>query len=996
MTHETTRDNGHRSGGRRFNEPRWLAWLHLRRARTLQINEATAHVGDRCIAYADILAVEGQAAWWAWQRLGYRRLWVHFQIGEAKHRCGYLMEAHDRSQAGHALSNAIAAWVQQRLTELETRLARLTTAMEKVYDPSRYLRYSLAKRLIREQERAYAELHADWQSIGRHSRLTSTQKCRIADVLQVLSTWSDRFLDGDEARTKHNGIFLAQMRAAEAAFFASVESSPLTEEQIDAVLTFDDATLVVAAAGSGKSSCIVAKIGFAIKRKLFDPSEILALAYNKDAAKSLGKRLSTKLEKALGQKIQVQSRTFHSFGLAKLIEHHGEGYEPKVLKEDENEEGRFLKNAISTLFESDGKFRSALAQWLLLVPFDDPQPVGVAGDVDQCARLYEECCRERIRAKRNNDRKRYEPSVPTFNDDIYVRSLEERSIVNWLTLRGVDFVYEKADWDGAKRLGITTGPYKPDFTYTRTETLPSRKTRSVRIVHEHFALDRDGKAPSWMGGDAYVDQANRKRRMFAKWCKESKGERLIFFETTSAQFRDGTIWQSLESSLQAAGVVLHEPSNAIYRKALAGFRESTELEKLIIDFVLRFKESGLTQAAVEADASSQPHPYRTRLFLRVAFSVFHAYQLALEKAEKIDYADMLRESLSLLKSNHVVPESERDLSPGRRRYRFVLVDEFQDISRLRADVVRAVLDQAADDSIVFCVGDDWQTINRFSGSDVSIFSGIGAYFDRHVTEVTLSKTFRCADGIAQASRQLVLRNANQINKPVTAAPARLVDCVRVIFHSGESHERVDAVIAELERISVTAKHIGLNKPTVKILMRTTADTTAPRGFEDEKVTNKLIARFSNRLQLQVQSLHKSKGLEADFVVLVGLDSGFRGFPDERSPEPLLDLVLPKLRDPNEEERRLLYVGLTRARHQVSILADCEAPSEYALELKELARTHSFIECVDGTTDRSPCPQCKVGSLRSRPNSSVRSCTRQVRCGYRERSKKATSGNAPEQ
>ncbi|WP_233840944.1 UvrD-helicase domain-containing protein [Dyella sp. 2HG41-7] len=975
MMQGMTRDNAIANVALEYKETWWLAWLHLRRARTLHFNKAYLILDGARVDFQDITALKRRIARWPFRRRGYGQLWVQFRIGPEWHDIAYVMEDHDVNAFGHSINNAIATWINERLIQLELRKTQLIEKVEEVYNPLRYVRHSSATRLIREQQKEYADLQAQWQSTSLHSGLTKEQRGQAAASLARLEGLAGHFNDMAAARETHNKTYAADMKIAEGGYFRTVESSELTEEQIASVLTFEDATLVLAAAGSGKSSCIVAKIGFALKSGLFNDGEILALAYNKDAAKSLADRLNVKLERALGRKVHVKSKTFHSFGLSVMVEHYGESYEPKVLEEDKGEEGRFLKDTISTLLETDARFRGALAEWLLLVPYDDPQPIGVAGDLEQCAQLYEDCCREKIRAKRDKQKKYYEPSIPTLDVNLHVRSLEERSIANWLMLRGVAFEYEKLDWDGAKRLGMSRRPYKPDFTYEWTVKLTNEKTKTIRVVHEHFALDSDGRAPSWMGGDEYAKQAQTKRHMFARWCKEPSEKRLIFIETTSAQYRDGSIWTHLENALRGVGLKLSEPSPELYKKAIASFRESTDLEKLIIDFVLRFKESGLTQNEVEAEASQQSHPYRTKLFLRVAFEVFQAYQRSLKKAERIDYADMLRDALSLL-------QDKRVLTP----FRFVLVDEFQDISRLRATLVRSVLDQGSDDSIVFCVGDDWQTINRFAGSDVGIFTGIGTYFNRHVAQVKLRKTFRCADGIAQISRELVLRNASQLQKEVTAYAAKLPNCVRVVFHQGNDRARLETVIAELDQIAVTGRQLELAKPTVKILMRTTADTTAPRGFESEEVAKNLRARYAKRLQLDVQSVHGSKGLEADFVILVGLDSGFRGFPDERPPEPLLDLVLPKLQDLNEEERRLFYVGLTRARHQVVVLADGEAPSEYALELWELAQNYGFIECVDGGLNRKPCPKCKVGSLRTRPNSSISRCTRSVRCGYQARNR----------
>ncbi|WP_307753636.1 UvrD-helicase domain-containing protein [Xanthomonas albilineans] len=637
---------------------------------------------------------------------------------------------------------------------------------------------------------------------------------------------------------------------------------------------------------------------------------------------------------------------------------------------------------IARLKDEDLAFQQALADWLLFAPFEDPSPFGVGGDLEECARRYEECCRQRIKAKREDGKESYEPTIPTLDPETPVRSLEERSIVNWLVLRGIPFEYESPDWDGAKLLGLGVSetskkqrPYKPDFTYRRPQRLQDGTQCEVRIVHEHFALDRDGRAPAWMGGAEYEAQARSKRAMFKTRVASTQRTRnsVVFFETTSAQLRDGTLWAHLEQSLKAAGITVGAPSADVYRRAITSFGPIDDREKLIMDFVLRFKDSGLTEEQVFQEAQKHPNPWRAGLFLKVAFAVFHAYQQTLKNAGKIDYADMLREAVTALQSSRV-----------QTPYRFVLVDEFQDIARLRADLVKSVLDQAPDKSIVFCVGDDWQTINRFSGSDVSIFKNIGNHFGRHERQLVLSRTFRCSIGIATLARELVLKNANQFDKPVQARPDRLAHCVRVVLHKPGAEHRMPALEAQLATLIDSGQALGIAIPSVQILTRTTAEATAPQGLDSKEAITALKARYDGKLEVQAMSLHGSKGLEADFVVLVGLDSGFRGFPDERAPEPLLDLVLPKLANENEEERRLLYVGLTRAKHQVVILANGEAPSEYVLELDALSERYPFVEWVNLDTHRGgACPKCKVGSLQAHPHNARRfDCSRSTRCGYR--------------
>ncbi|OMG05110.1 hypothetical protein LN96_10550 [Xanthomonas citri pv. citri] len=247
----------------------------------------------------------------------------------------------------------------------------------------------------------------------------------------------------------------------------------------------------------------------------------------------------------------------------------------------------------------------------------------------------------------------------------------------------------------------------------------------------------------------------------------------------------------------------------------------------------------------------------------------------------------------------------------------------------------------------------------------------------------LSRTFRCSSGIATLARELVLKNDNQFDKPVQARPDRLSHCVRVVLHKPGAEHRMPALETQLAALIETGKDLGIALPSVQILARTTVKTTAPLGLDSKDAINALKARYTGQLEVEVMSLHGSKGLEADFVVLVGFDSGFRGFPDERAPEPLLDLVLPKLSHENEEERRLLYVGLTRAKHQVIVLANGDAPSEYVLELSALSEHHAFIDWINLGAQRTDCPRCKVGSLQPPRNSELKLvCSRSARCGYR--------------
>ena len=141
------------------------------------------------------------------------------------------------------------------------------------------------------------------------------------------------------------------------------------------------------------------------------------------------------------------------------------------------------------------------------------------------------------------------------------------------------------------------------------------------------------------------------------------------------------------------------------------------------------------------------------------------------------------------------------------------------------------------------------------------------------------------------------------------------------------------------------------------------------------------------LRLSWKTMHGSKGTEADYVVVLGLCSGKHGFPSEIADDPLLDLVLaaPEAHT-NAEERRLLYVAITRAKRQVFLLADGRVPSEFVTELIK----GDYDVAVFGRPPEAdiPCPRCTKGPLvrleNKRDQSTFYGCLNYPLCRYTSR------------
>ncbi|WP_018294672.1 UvrD-helicase domain-containing protein [Mariprofundus ferrooxydans] len=954
------------------SEPKLLAWLHLRWPRSITIGAQSVNLGASETSYINVLRTRLNTPWYFPGKLSLCRLNIEYRDGNTKKNISLVGYEQLLSEAKQKIEISIESDIQHKISIQKKWISIVEQERAQIYDQSRYLRHSKASGFASKWSEHFGKYSRLSQYCLNHPMSSDSQRLTIGRIQARLNQLQPYLDDFSNIRKRHNDDYISRYQSLEADFFETVESSPLNENQIKSVLVFDDATLVVAPAGSGKSSCIVAKIGFAIKTGMFIDKEILALSYNKAAAKSLQSRLNNKLGQTLGRKVTVSAKTFHGFGLSILTQKYGKEL-PSVLKEDEGEEHRLIKLTINSLIDESHEFQSALSTWLMLSAYESPELTGSGENhIDECESRYERCCRELVRAKRDG-RKFFEPMIPTLDENIYVRSLEERNIVNWLLLHSVKFDYERPDWDGARILGLGNfkngkpKPYKPDFTYKGSRIDPvTGENQEITVFHEHFALDANGRAPAWMNGEIYEAYANGKREMFKK-----RGTLISFFETRSHDAKTGNIFSILERSLRKNGVSIGSQNHTIRQKALSAFRESSVHESLLIDFVLRFKDSGLTKTQVVNEAETSANPFRAKLFLKAAFGLYDAYQKRLRSEQKIDYADMIRDAITLLQNGEAkVP------------FRFILVDEFQDISRLRADLVKATLDQSSDESLVFCVGDDWQTINRFAGSDVSIFSKAGDYFGRFSEQVFLKHTYRCSQPIADVSKELVMKNSGQFDKDVIGQPSRLQYGIRVVEHGDSAADRTKALKQELDGIVTQSQKIGLSKATVYVLRRTQSDSTSPEGL-DSGYMKSIKKHFSSALEIEFHSLHGSKGLEADYVIIPGLESGFRGFPDERPVEPLIELALPKLESLVEEERRLFYVGITRARHQAIVLASAARPSQFLLELKEIYNGSNNVDWVPHEIQRVPCPRCDIGSLVSYgEGSNVSYCTRRQSCGHR--------------
>ena len=310
-------------------------------------------------------------------------------------------------------------------------------------------------------------------------------------------------------------------------------------------------------------------------------------------------------------------------------------------------------------------------------------------------------------------------------------------------------------------------------------------------------------------------------------------------------------------------------------------------------FIQHFKGARLSIGELERRAAAKGDGGRSNAFLRVFRPIFERYEATLAQAGEIDFHDMINRA-----TDHV--------SAGRYRspYGYILVDEFQDISSGRAGLLKALVDQSPTAQL-FAVGDDWQAIFRFAGSDIAIMREFEERFGPGA-RTDLETTFRCSDGLCKLATQFVRSNPAQIEKKVRTVHGVNGSAVWIDFGGDDVPPSLDEA---LDRIAADyAPPEG--RPSVFLLGR----------YRYLKPDMRRLAPRHPDLNLSYRTVHAAKGLEADYVVVLGVCAGRYGFPTEVTDDPLLHLVLTAPEEyPNAEERRLFYVALTRAKRRACLL-----------------------------------------------------------------------------
>jgi DNA helicase IV len=360
------------------------------------------------------------------------------------------------------------------------------------------------------------------------------------------------------------------------------------------------------------------------------------------------------------------------------------------------------------------------------------------------------------------------------------------------------------------------------------------------------------------------------------------------------------------------------------------------------------KSNEVDEANLHSRAERSPEPFRARVFARVLWKLLLAYEAQLRQSGEIDFEDMIIQATHDVEANRYCHD-----------YKLILIDECQDMSQARAKLIKALLTQVPDCKL-FAVGDDWQSIYRFAGSDIDLITRFADHFGVTATNY-LTQTFRSNQGISDIAAGFVQKNTSQTSKRVEARDSKVEGAV--IIRRYITLEDMGRVCRSCLEEIANVDHPG-NRASVFLLAR--------YKLQKPQALGEWQGEFRG-LDITFRTAHSSKGLEADYVILLGLHTGSYAFPSEISDDPLLQLVMPQAESfPNAEERRLFYVAMTRARHGVYLLGSHYLPSAFLTELENdnsSSTTVRFERVAAANGDANvltlieTCPGCRQGTLR---------------------------------
>jgi DNA helicase-4 len=741
---------------------------------------------------------------------------------------------------------------------------------------------------------------------------------------KTVRKFNEIFSDFDNYITIYNKNYVRTQKEKLNQYFDDVEGKILDDQQRTALITDEYSNLIIAGAGSGKTLTILGKVKYLIEQKNVEPENILLLSFTKKTVDELNERL-----KNIG--LQARVTTFHKLGYVTIKQN----FENVPVLTNENTLSNIVKEYLETEIFNNAESLEAYIVYVacyMNIPKEHESYNSLGEKLDTEKGVDFQTLKSKCEPELN---KAVKAELDTIQGE-KVKSVEELTIANFLYLNGIEYEYEKS-----YPFGNTV--YRPDFYL-----------KDYDIYLEHFGVDENNRA-KWLtpfNERKYVEEMELKR-------ETHKTYNTKLLETFSYYNRDHILLDKLREMLKKENVIFKpRDTKSIYTKVTDNDKNfGKEITNLIITFVNLSKSRQLDYNSIinlfsdKTKAENEFMLERQEIFLKFALPILKTYDKILKEKGEIDFNDMINQATDIIKTKKT-----------KYTYQHIIIDEYQDISYSRFNLIKQIRELSG--ARLICVGDDWQSIYRFAGSDISLFSNFEKYVGKY-EQLFIEQTYRNSQSLIDITSKYIQKNTKQISKNPKSKKEPLENPIKFVYYSQDNAE--DIFINEIRSlidkngnkpILVLGRHsFDINEfikltPNSKIKYYERSDKLEVKGFED--------------IELKYITVHKSKGLEADNVIVLNLKNHLLGFPNKMTDDPMLSLLLS---DDEEyrfaEERRLFYVALTRTKNEVVLLI----PNDVSLFAEELVTDNDFLLTVNNEKlSKTNCPYCQTGHLVIRQNS----------------------------
>ena len=663
----------------------------------------------------------------------------------------------------------------------------------------------------------------------------------------------------------------------------------LNDHQREAVVSEDKRLLVLAGAGSGKTKTLLQKLIYLIEEKGVSPSSILAITFTKNATNEMIDRLiisadntgqyeSMLFDKRLSKADKDQERynnqkkykwidgltvrTFHSFCYSILRNYGVNEFDNKfrIIGDEKRDEGDELSKHVApeTVFEVVHK--------LLIEQCED------TAFLLQLKRYILDYVIDKIHLNKTDGK--YLPKDGKFFttlDGTKVRSKSEQFIADWFYRHSIKYEYEPL-------LNVKDFAFHPDFY------IPEANLYIEHISEKSFSM-RDKEEQFQKGNLLLV-------RTFESMTKDSA----LFNHTL-----DSIVKNRLPANY-------HKTVTLNYKAEFNGYHDDVkDFVAQIMRITDMIKVENIDFDFVLENARKDQHE-RVRNFYELAIPIVKKYVDYCTNKSYLDFNDLISRSTSLFHNYEDIANKYKS------KYQYILVDEFQDVNNLQVELIKLLLTEHTQ---LFCVGDDWQSIYGFRGSNVSYIVDFESHFPNSKV-VKLNLNYRSTQNIVGASNEVIKHNKFKVDKEIQASKKSEH---KIVIYSGSSQE--DNIQFCFDKIKELLED-GLTNDDILFLYRRS------------KMYSPFYFRFKNEgIRVQAKTIHAAKGLEAKVVFIIGLTEGHGGFPDIWLEDRIFQVIKKANHDLLlEEERRLFYVALTRAKDKLFLITEKGNESSFIKEIPD--------------------------------------------------------------